>query len=426
MEIPVPEVTFQPDNYQPDNPLPLNLYNQDGGRKRRLVFYLLAFVLLIIVLWFLWREFSYIYSLRATVMGELANYKAPDAGHITKIYVKDGQKISKGDLLFGIETVFYEKKLHQLRKQASAAQSEIAQAEKSLAFEEDKRKAFIEANERKLQQLQINKKAAQGQLDLSKTIYDRHNKLYETSKAIALEEVQVRKTTFDQHLILRKQLEDQINLQEFMIDQAKKGRYLTVTNEFRNSDPATSIQGVGSFGYSASFGIMEIKDERPALLVSLAEKKTNLELINSQIADVEIWIDKCKVHSRVDGVVNHISRREGDYVTNNDYILSIELNGSEQYIAARFTTDDAKFLQHEETCKIIVPSSGVVTEGKVVSVGHSGLNAIGVVSVDDETALAETPVKIEFPQDVKVRTGQHVFVKVHRGWTFRTWLLRLF
>src|SRR5581483_8080212 len=164
MEIPVPEVTFQPDNYQPDNPLPLNLYNQDGGRKRRLVFYLLAFVLLIIVLWFLWREFSYIYSLRATVMGELANYKAPDAGHITKIYVKDGQKISKGDLLFGIETVFYEKKLHQLRKQASAAQSEIAQAEKSLAFEEDKRKAFIEANERKLQQLQINKKAAQGQL----------------------------------------------------------------------------------------------------------------------------------------------------------------------------------------------------------------------------------------------------------------------
>src|SRR5581483_5094862 len=158
----------------------------------------------------------------------------------------------------------------------------------------------------------INKKAAQGQLDLSKTIYDRHNKLYETSKAIALEEVQVRKTTFDQHLILRKQLEDQINLQEFMIDQAKKGRYLTVTNEFRNSDPATSIQSVGSFGYSASFGIMEIKDERPALLVSLAEKKTNLELINSQIADVEIWIDKCKVHSRVDGVVNHISRREGD------------------------------------------------------------------------------------------------------------------
>src|SRR6516165_6354114 len=76
------EVVFQSDDFKPNNPPPINLYNQTGGRTRRIVFYSLALALLLVVSWFLFREFSYVYSLRATVMGDLVNYKSPDMGHI--------------------------------------------------------------------------------------------------------------------------------------------------------------------------------------------------------------------------------------------------------------------------------------------------------------------------------------------------------
>jgi multidrug resistance efflux pump len=417
------EVVFQSDDFKPNNPPPINLYNQKGGRTRRAIFYSIALMLLVVVSWFLFREFSYVYSLRATVMGDLVNYKAPDMGHITKFYVTDGQKVSKGDPLFEIDTQFYEQKLHQLKIQAKTAEGEVYQAEASLASEKDRRAVFIDASERTLEQLKMSQVAARTQLDLARNVYDRQRKLYQ-QKAVALEDYQARKNYFDQTAILAKQVDDQIKLQKYVIDQAKQGFYLTTTTSFNSSDPGGSSQVSGIA--RANFGITQVRDDRPALEVALAQKRSALETINSQITDVEILITKSKVVSKVDGTVNHINRRLGDYVTSNDYVLSVELENSQHYIAARFTTDDARFLKHGEPCKIIIPAGGIVTEGKVVSVGHSGLSAFGAVSLDEETALADTPTKIEFPPEIEIRTGQHVFIKVRRGWTLETWFLRLF
>lgn len=401
---------------------PEQVQSNNNTLVRRLAIYMVLFGVIGVLSWFLWREFSYVYSLRGTVMGDLVQYKSPDQNYIKWIFVKDGERVEEGTLLYELNHDIYDAKLAQLKKWQEKAINEV-NAARNTVMEEDKRTVlYAQVAEKKLKMMLNQRQGLESQIETSWSMFERDRKLY-GQLAIAKEVFEVSTGNYNQLKSSLKQLDDLIELQKIVIKESKNNRYVSSTDTI--SYGMNNNLGVTNVNTGQSLGIFDIKMTYPAALENLARKETFVEELGSQIVELEQCIKRCLVHSSSEGFVNHVNRRPGDWVTNSDYVLSVQVEDDTTYVACRFTTDDAKFIQYGMECKIISIPRGQTYMGRVVAIGHSGLSSSGALSADEETALDQLVVKFELPKESQLRGGEGVYVKVNRAWSLSGFMEKL-
>ena len=407
-------------------PAPAQMRRAKGQLRRTVVAYGLTLAVVAILGWWLWREVFYVYSLRGSVMGDFVQYRAPDANYLATLHVHDGDEVHPGQPLYTLRHDAYSAELKQRQRERDCAQNELALAEASVRQEEARSALLVRAAGEKLAFLESQRTAMLKQLQTARALYNRSKALIDR-RAASVEELQVQAASVDQLSFALEQTDRQIVFQKHLTEEAKANRFLCISDSVQMSGPTSTQQGIGRgvFNSGLSFNVHDIQGNLSNLQENVARKRAQVEGVSTQIVQLESQLSRCQVLSTVAGRVNHVNRRAGDFLTTGDYVLSIQEEAGQTFVACRFTADDARFLKHGSECRIVSVARGLVTLGRVTSIGRSGLSDHGVSSADDETVLDQVVVKFELPPDCELRGGEGVFVKVPRSWSLGTWLEKL-
>lgn len=391
----------------------------NGALLRRLVFYVLVAAALGAAGFFVWREFSYVYSLRGTVMGDLVQYRSPDQGTIRRIFVKDGDRVVEGQPLYVLNHDSYDQQLAQLRIWKDQAEGEVKAAQEAIDEEATRAKLYTRAAQSKLEMLQFQRTGLLAQLETANGILGREKNLYDAA-LVPKETFDIAQGNAGQLSAQLQQIDAQISLQNLVIEQSKENRFLSTSDGVSFTGMGLSTAGLGSGAASggSSLAIFDIKGNMPTLRTELAGRRTTVAQIGAQCAALEAAIARCEVKALGSGVVNHVNRRDGDSVVNADYVLSITADADSErtYVAARFTAEDARFIAYGMTCEIVSLTRNKTFVGKVDAI-DSGLGQRGSLAPDEETMPDELVVKFELAPGVHLRGGESVFVKLRRGFT---------
>src|SRR5262249_4300686 len=201
----------------------------NGSLLRRLVFYLFVAAALGAAGFFVLREFSYVYSLRGTVMGDLVQYRSPDQGTIKKIHVKDGDRVAPGQMLYELNHEAYDRQLVQLRLWKQQAEGEVQAAQEAIDEEVTRAKLYTRAAESKLEMLEAQRTGLLAQVDTANGIFGREKKLYDAA-LVPKETFDIAQGNVGQLRAQLQQLDAQISLQNLVIEQSKQNRFLSTSD----------------------------------------------------------------------------------------------------------------------------------------------------------------------------------------------------
>jgi multidrug resistance efflux pump len=382
---------------------PAQVQKQNGRMFRRLMVYGVVVVVLALVGWFLWREFSYVYSLRGSVTGDLIQFRSVEPGFIKKVHVKNGQAVNVGDVLYELEDKGFVSRRDQLQAVLARARTELVTTQRALKNELANIKLYTQLAESKLKLLQEQLEATQAHLRMARSRFLRAEQLVE-SHSISRDDYDVIRGTYEGLLPQVRQKEAEIEFQHVAIAEAREGRFV----------PGGVLSSSNIKG-----SLFDIKER-------IAAKRYQIERVKFQIVEIATHIDHCKIRSTVAGRITHLNRAEGDSIREGEYLCTVEKAEKTHFIVARFATDDVQYLHHGSLCSVVFVNHGCVARGRIVVVGHAGLSQAGVVSIDTETAVNEVPVKIELLDlPAQAHTGEGVFIKCRRFWSITGFLQKL-
>jgi multidrug resistance efflux pump len=383
---------------------PAQAQKQNNRMFRRLAAYGFVLAVLVVVGWFVWREFSYVYSLRGSVTGDLIQFRSAEAGYVKKVHARDGEAVKVGEVLYEVEDKFFANQQEQLRAVLARAEAELAAAQRALSNERANIKLYTQLAESKLKLLQEELESTKAHLRMARSRFLRAEQLLE-ARSISRDDYDVIRGTYEGLIPQVRQKEAEIEFQGVAIREAREGRFV----------PGAVLSSSNIKG-----SLYDIKER-------IAAKQYQIERVKFQLVEIANHIDRCKVRSTVAGRVCHLNRAEGDSVREGDYLCSVEKAEKTHFIVARFATDDVQYLHHGSLCSVVFVNHGCVVQGRIVVVGHAGLSQSGVVSVDTETAVNEVPVKIELLNPPALaHTGEGVFIKCRRYWSIAGFLEKLF
>jgi HlyD family secretion protein len=217
------------------------------------------------------------------------------SGEIVNLAVKEGQRVSRGDLLVQIDTKDMEYQLAQLKAQR-----------KSLEGQE--KKSFQEIGQQiKQQQLAIEE--IKRQLEKSREDYAKAKLLYEAGA--------ISKTELDDAESAVKQLENELSQQqtrlELLMEQA--------------GSAGTGISGNGS------------EDPVKANTATQQYYQGMIEAVDAQIKQLEYRIENSRITAPIDGVVEELNAKAGMMVSPQAPLMKITVTGGLDVNAYLLTED---------------------------------------------------------------------------------------
>ncbi len=352
--------------------------------KRHFGLYTLLGVILILLGVFLLYQHRYVFSTMALVRGNLVEVTSPVPGMIKNVNVKEGEKVSNGQLLFEVDDA-------DLRNEADAARALLEKRKevyrKTLGVideEKKKQQLYLTAAEQKEKMVKNQLDAVGADLSQAKVESERAKVLF-AHDAINRAEMEGRESKYLQLSSKYKESEEELRLARQVIADAREGRFFS----------GMAIQG------RAKELQRELADEDAMI------KQTEL-LLQSTLDKLQ----KTKVESMRDGIANTYVRVKGDSVSAGDLVMTIEIP-SQPWVVARYKLDDAQLIRPGDKAELFFPSLNLHTLGRVQAIGHDSLTSKGTPSVDLETSEQEIPVKIvldHVPQGI--RTGIRAEVRI--------------
>jgi len=233
---------------------------------------------------------------------QLVQLASQDSGFISEILVKSGQDIKKGDLLLELNNSQYQNKKKAVLKIHHSIEKEIEQIEKNINEEEEKKKVFEQLCHKKIELLETEIKALQGQAEAFRKLYDRGLRLTSTG-ALSREEFEHRQGNYLSVMSIIEVKQRQILLHNYILKQAGKGRVIISTD--------------------GSYSGMDIKSNLLPILENLSRKKTELAQVDLQLAEIEEQINKTKTYATISGKIKNIKHLKGDFISVNEQLISI-------------------------------------------------------------------------------------------------------
>ena len=341
------------------------------------------------VLWLFFAKIDVVVSARGQVIptGEIKILQPIETGVISKINIKEGDYITKGQVLMQIDPSVTETSLDSKQKDLDVLNLQIIRLEalinnKPLFLNSNLNEAKEEEKLYLVQKNSLEEGLSRYEMKLAQTKSQYQSSLSDKSRLSMLllkDEERLKKLETVLDIIARKDYEDlqknilnekeQENMASFKVDESKKR-----INEIE--------QEKNSF-------ISEFKDTKYQELLNLKKELRNLQ---SEINAIKFQNQKQSIISPTDGYVAKLMINTiGGVVTPAEKLISIVPKDSPLIVKVNVLNQDIGFIKKDMNSKIKIDTFSFQKygffEGKIINVGN--------FSIDDEKLGAVYEVKIE-------------------------------
>jgi len=292
-----------------------------------------------------------IYS-KGVVTGNYEKYFAVNSGIIEKVFVKDGEKVSKDKILFKIKENRDNLKLEKGSNKISLLEERVRNYEEQLnSLTLDNRHTISSLSKR---------------VPRLKNSYDRDKKDYLNAKRLYDERV----ITIDDFMKIENRYLASKSRYEVVI--LKKSALSKDMNEKLNS-----------------------KKEKLALII----KEIKLKIDNEKTVSGSITnqINALTTLARSEGVINFIKYKGGEYVNPSNLVMVVETN-SKPYILIKIKTKNSMDLNEGYLCVISSPLNRIKYRAKITKVDF--IPRDNIPSIAKNVTSKDTILKIEFNDEL--------------------------
>jgi membrane fusion protein (multidrug efflux system) len=291
--------------------MPIELNNQKILQNNKLIRFLLLILLPILIVLI---ALGYFYSLGRYITTENAYIKAPIisvqsqvSGRIEKVFVRDNQKVTKGDRLFKIDTEKLELNLSEQKQNLINIIKEI----------ENRKSKYNEAKEEvKLAREEIRFYASE--IKRVKNIVDIEIKL-------AKEKVEFHKTELNR---IKNLVEKGVGIKR-KLDEA---RYLfnSAVNNLRYVDLNNDLEKI-KYSYLSSKQKLKITEDKLKTILTTLNSNQNVKPSEhplylkhlSKLNQIKFDIQQANVFAKQDGIIAKLSLEEGEYIDIGKILFAI-------------------------------------------------------------------------------------------------------
>ena len=371
------------------HPLNVEIEDRPINPLGRAILWIVVSIMTFGVLWLIFAKIDVVVSARGQVIptGEIKILQPIETGVISKINIKEGDYITKGQVLMQIDPSVTETSLDTKERNLDVLNLQIIRLEALI----NNKPLFLNSNlneakeEEKLYLVQRNSKEeglSRYEMKLAQTKSQYQSSLSDKSRLSMLllkDEERLRKLETVLDIIARKDYEDlqknilnekeQENMASFKVDESKK-RIIEIEQE-KNSF------------------ISEFKDTKYQELLNLKKELRNLQ---SEINAIKFQNQKQSIISPTDGYVAKLMINTiGGVVTPAEKLISIVPKDSPLIVKVNVLNQDIGFIKKDMNSKIKIDTFSFQKygffEGKIINVGN--------FSIDDEKLGPVYEVKIE-------------------------------
>ena len=126
----------------------------------------------------------------------------------------------------------------------------------------------------------------------------------------------------------------------------------------------------------------------------ISETKAQIDNLVKLSRDLRNYIERIEIKSPVDGRVVSIYKKEGDMVRLKEPLMVLENPREKGYVIGRFKKSEAEFVKPGDRAYVFFPALNVSVNGKVSSIGKTGLYDESIISESEEFALKDVPIKV--------------------------------
>lgn len=302
-------------------------------------------------------------------------------GYIEKVYVKDNQKVSKGDTLFVIDDRDYKVQLEQAKANLEAAKSQLAVAEASIGSYQ----ANVASSNAQVSSASGSIEAAKIKLWRAENDFKRYENLYQNHSITTQQ--------YEQALAAKQEAEKQLEI-------------------LKNQKKASSSQR------SAAVSQKEISQKQ----VSVAQ--ANLESAKAAMDAAKLNLDYTIVTAPIDGQLSNVDIQAGQFVQPGQALFYL-VNTDQKWVVANFKETQLDKMDIGQKVGIEVDAfPDMELEGKITAFSPATGAKFSLLPPDNATGnfvktVQRLPVKIDFTEAndqkklSKLRSGMNVIVDVH-------------
>lgn len=368
----------------------------------RTILYLVFAFIALALLWLFLAKVDIVVSSRGKVIpsGEIKILKPLESGVVSKIYIKDGDLVKKGDILMQIDPSVTDTTLKTKQENLEAVTSDIAILN-----------ALI--NDNNLSSAQISN------LSSSQADFYYNQKEFIISKTISnSEKIRAANSKIDSqtqeiarlNALLKNEQQKELRLKS-VLDLIAKKDYIQVKADVLNLKSQLDIakhnlsQSKNELATITQDGINEIKHIKSNLAQSLLEKQKEQRELSSQINAIIFSNRAQKIVSPVDGYVGKLlMHTEGGVVNTNDTLISIVPTNAPLVIKSQVLNKDIGFLKVGQEAAIKVDTFDFqkygLLKGDITHISNDAIN-------DDKLGLVYeiliTPKELSLNVDGEVK-----------------------
>ena len=371
------------------HPLNVEIEDRPINPLGRAILWIVVSIMTFGVLWLIFAKIDVVVSARGQVIptGEIKILQPIETGVISKINIKEGDYITKGQVLMQIDPSVTETSLDTKERNLDVLNLQITRLEalinnKPLFLNSNLNEAKEEEKLYLVQKNSLEEGLSRYEMKLAQTKSQYQSSLSDKSRLSMLllkDEERLRKLETVLDIIARKDYEDlqknilnekeQENMASFKVDESKK-RIIEIEQE-KNSF------------------ISEFKDTKYQELLNLKKELRNLQ---SEINVIKFQNQKQSIISPTDGYVAKLMINTiGGVVTPAEKLISIVPKDSPLIVKVNVLNQDIGFVKNDMNSKIKIDTFSFQKygffEGKIINVGN--------FSIDDEKLGAVYEVKIE-------------------------------
>ena len=371
------------------HPLNVEIEDRPINPLGRAILWIVVSIMTFGVLWLIFAKIDVVVSARGQVIptGEIKILQPIETGVISKINIKEGDYITKGQVLMQIDPSVTETSLDTKERNLDVLNLQITRLEalinnKPLFLNSNLNEAKEEEKLYLVQKNSLEEGLSRYEMKLAQTKSQYQSSLSDKSRLSMLllkDEERLRKLETVLDIIARKDYEDlqknilnekeQENMASFKVDESKK-RIIEIEQE-KNSF------------------ISEFKDTKYQELLNLKKELRNLQ---SEINVIKFQNQKQSIISPTDGYVAKLMINTiGGVVTPAEKLISIVPKDSPLIVKVNVLNQDIGFVKNDMNSKIKIDTFSFQKygffEGKIINVGN--------FSIDDEKLGPVYEVKIE-------------------------------
>lgn len=356
-------------------PLLIEIQDRPANPLGRIILYLVTATLLFGVLWMIFAKVDVVVSATGKVIpdGEIKILKPLESGIISKIFVKEGDRVSKNQTLIQIDPSVTDSSLSTKQNDLSVIKQDIKLYEALISQTElssdelnllnhsqqglylEQREILInthKSNQTKLEAIKLEINSNNSELKRLNLLLDKEEENKQRLEAIL--DIIAKK---DYNEVLKNiiSLKEQTNMAKFKLSESKK-RYEEIEKQSAN----------------------DIKNIKSRWLEISLDKQRQARELTSQIDAIVFANKQQQIKSPVDGYVGKLLiHTEGGAVTPNDNLISIVPSNTPLIIKANVLNKDIGFLKVGQEVAIKIDTFSFqkygLLKGKLISISNDAL-----------------------------------------------------